>query len=195
MLNQKMITGPCCPTGLYCSLFDAYSPTVVKINITDAATNFTDGDLFHVKHRGSNSGSTISKAGIWVTLYPITKGVIHYSLSSYFQDNVSANSYDMFRQLVDIDSFSNPEVFFLIDGKESAGSTTSISIVDFGTNDSDRSVVSGTVAGSVLTGMSESEYSLLISGPLSITSGNRYGVAGSIGQGNIRNCTLVVKFE
>ncbi len=167
---------------------------LTSASFADNAANFTEGDDFGVKIGALTCGyGAIYKAGLWLRLVPLRRGEVCYRVSAEYgllPPTPPLGYYDFHRHAVELTAFSNPVASFQWDAWRGGSSgTTTIGLTDCGAND----VGACTLIAAATLGATFADYALLRSPPLSLTSGNRFAVAG-LGSYYLRNACLFVGF-
>lgn len=193
----------------YASLFDANTglqisasevstssatPTLVSQSFSDTTANFTDLDPVQAELKVSASTGYVYRAGIWVQLSDLAHAELYYRVSlvdstAGGDSNSGILAYN--RTLFDASAFNAVSAYYELVGSPSTSGTSCVdSLFDAGTSDS--SLNGSNVAGSSLT-YSSTNLSILRSGPLELTSGDRYlvGTDPNPGPGS---CDIVDSF-
>jgi len=165
-------------TGITASQVTNSAGTIAlaSISFADNAADFTNGNDISVQSRqqGGAGGSVsyIFKAGLWVKLMgPLNQADVYYRIGRNVDTTSSTVVTPLARSIIDLTKFLVPTVYFEATGFQPSAGTSSISLIDHGSNDS------GNAGGSTITGSTlnlSTTNARSRSSALSITSGDRY---------------------
>ncbi|MCC7405707.1 MAG: hypothetical protein IT288_15010, partial [Bdellovibrionales bacterium] len=169
------------------------SATISMKTLTYDPSQLTTGHDYEVRIRSSvgTSPARIWKAGLWITLYNLTKFATYWRVSPFMTSTDATYISENARTRVDTAEFSSPVATFECSGASPTGSQT-IDLVHFGTSDSGTG--SPTVITSSALTMSTTK-DIMRSASLTLPSGyNQYlaRINGSSGTSNINMCRLII---
>lgn len=173
------------------TLFEGDIEKPITVPFSDNLTGFDDinnGENFEIdlacKSGCTNGGWVgLQKAGLWIELERLEKAISYFRLTP-FSEMVSVET-DLLesRILIHLDDFSNPELFIQAKASSSGMASSTIQLVSLGSADSDPSIPVA-VSGSDLT-FNGSLPTLVRSGALTISSGERFGARIQPGSGSM----------
>jgi fibronectin type 3 domain-containing protein len=147
--------------------------------VSDGVNNFASGnenDQYQIglACQAGCSGGQVSlyKAGLWVTLINLTKAEVLYR-NALSATTSTAQVVDLERSKIDLSVFSNPVVSFSANAASPFSGIASITLQTDGTADYG-SVGLTNVAGSSLAYNTSGVFSVMRSGPITISSGDRF---------------------
>lgn len=172
------------------------TPTLLSASFANNATNFTDNSEFQVKISNTTGATTyIYKAGIWVKLTNLSKGVVQYRVGRYKEINSGSTAYrDQSRVYIDTTVFKKPKFYYEDVGQCSVASCATTGLYDNGTNDK------GTTSPTLVTSSSNTpgtSFARTRGSQISLTSGDRFYGGYTYSSGTYKNVTgfLVVTFS
>jgi hypothetical protein len=145
-----------------------------QVSFASTAANFNDGDTMELRFKSSGSATAyVYKAGLWLKLKFLRKAEIPFRVAT--RRAVTGNAYlSDARFLWDAGAWSNPTVYFQINGQKSNTTASTIGLVDHA--NSDTGTTSPTTPLNIVALTPPSTYGVLRSNALTLTNMNRYFV-------------------
>ena len=114
--------------------YDQNTPTLKSVALTESS--LPDGHKFELRIRrtGTTGSAYVMTGNLYVKLTNLSKAETYLRFSKQF-DYSSTGTYEHARQLLELDSYSAPDVFVETTGRESTSGTVSLNVREDGTND------------------------------------------------------------
>jgi hypothetical protein len=147
------------------------SITLVSVDFSNTATNFTNNNIFEIREKTSLAGNnpTMYKANLYVKLTNLTKAEVFWKIA-YADSGTAATAYPYKRALANLSNYSLPKCYFEVTGS-CADNNQVLFLRDHSTNDQ------GTNGSNVAdSGINFNSTTKAISrtGELTLTDDNRY---------------------